>query len=195
MNTAHAAASSGNPTMVSPRSVADRAGWADFASAKLTPSSRRRDHTTWPCATTSSVCAPLTAHGFDRALHHVSRRRCRVHRIPCPTFVTIAKRPSVGRDAMDTPVIWAEREAEYSFRQIWTGQITLIGLTKSVFSRRSGWAESMSTGQFFKSLGVTFNTSRRSNSVGPLLTPKRTSKRPTVSSLGTSLGRSKVTPY
>ena len=25
-------------------------------------------------------------------------RRCRVHRIPCPTSVTIAKRPSVGRD-------------------------------------------------------------------------------------------------
>jgi hypothetical protein len=135
VNTAHAAASSGNPTMVSPRSVADRAGWADFASAKLTPSSRRRDHTTWPCATSSSVCAPLTAHGFDRALHHVSRQRCRVHRIPCPTFVTIAKRPSVGRDAMDTPVIWAEREAEYSFRQIWTGQITLIRFGKLVFAR------------------------------------------------------------
>jgi hypothetical protein len=26
------------------------------------------------------------------------RRCCRVHRIPCPTFVTIAKRPSVGWD-------------------------------------------------------------------------------------------------
>ncbi len=26
-------------------------------------------------------------------------RRCRVHRIPCPTSVTIAKRPSVGRDS------------------------------------------------------------------------------------------------
>ncbi len=25
-------------------------------------------------------------------------KRCRVHRIPCPTSVTIAKRPSVGRD-------------------------------------------------------------------------------------------------
>src|SRR6202163_2943794 len=25
-------------------------------------------------------------------------QRCRVHRIPCPTSVTIAKRPSVGRD-------------------------------------------------------------------------------------------------
>jgi hypothetical protein len=121
--------------MISPRSVADRAGWADFASAKLTPSSRRRDHTTWPCATTSSVCAPLTAHGFDRALHHVSRQRCRVHRIPCPTFVTIAKRPSVGRDAMDTPVIWAEREAEYFCWVIWTGQITLIRFGKLVFAR------------------------------------------------------------
>ena len=68
-------------------------------------------------------------------MHHVSRRRCRVHRIPCPTFVTIAKRPSVGRDAMDTPVIWVEREAEYSFRQIWTGKITLIWFRKLVFAR------------------------------------------------------------
>jgi hypothetical protein len=36
---------------------------------------------------------------------------------------------------MDTPVIWAEREAEYSFRQIWTGQITLIWFRKLVFPR------------------------------------------------------------
>src|SRR3954468_3660926 len=26
----------------------------------------------------------------------IARRRCRVHRIPCPTSVTIAKRPSFG---------------------------------------------------------------------------------------------------
>jgi hypothetical protein len=46
---------------------------------KLTPASRRQDHTTSPSA--------------KRAL--VSRAR-RVHRTPRPTFVTIAKRPSKG---------------------------------------------------------------------------------------------------
>jgi hypothetical protein len=39
---------------------------------------------------------------------------CRVHRIPCPTFVTIAKRPSVsGRDGEDEEVIWLKSEPEY----------------------------------------------------------------------------------
>jgi hypothetical protein len=43
----------------------------------LTPASGRQDHTTSPSAE-----APLVL------------RRNRVHRIPHPTFVTIAKRPS-----------------------------------------------------------------------------------------------------
>jgi hypothetical protein len=45
--------------------------------ADLTPASRRQDHTTSP-----STVSPLVDW------------RHRVHRIPCPTFVTIAKRPS-----------------------------------------------------------------------------------------------------
>jgi hypothetical protein len=49
---------------------------ADIASANLTPASGRQDHTTSPSALARS-----------------SARR-RVHRIPHPTFVTIAKRPS-----------------------------------------------------------------------------------------------------
>src|SRR5205085_8258675 len=52
-----------------PPSLADR-------SANLTPASGRRDHTALPSATASFV------------LRHQS-----VHRIPHPTFVTIAKRP------------------------------------------------------------------------------------------------------
>jgi len=48
-------------------------------SANLTPASGRQDHTTSP-----SASAPLVS------------RRYRVHRIPCPTSVTIAKRPSGG---------------------------------------------------------------------------------------------------
>jgi hypothetical protein len=47
-------------------------------SANLTPASGRQDHTTLPSA--RNVIRLLT---------------CRVHRIPCPTSVTIAKRPSV----------------------------------------------------------------------------------------------------
>jgi hypothetical protein len=46
-------------------------------SANLTPASGRQDHTTSPSAPATLVL-----------------RRCRVHRIPHPTFVTIAKRPS-----------------------------------------------------------------------------------------------------
>ena len=47
--------------------------------ADLTPASRRQDHTTSP-----SASAPFV------------NQRCRVHLIPCPTSVTIAKRPSSG---------------------------------------------------------------------------------------------------
>jgi hypothetical protein len=56
----------------------------------------------------------------------VSSAAC-VHRIPCPTFVTIAKRPSVlGRDANDMEVIWVRSEPEYFCEGDWTTQITLI---------------------------------------------------------------------
>src|SRR5580692_10825406 len=51
----------------------------------LTPASGRQDHTTSPSALASFV-------GATRALRH----HC-VHRIPLPTFVTIAKRPSSRR--------------------------------------------------------------------------------------------------
>jgi hypothetical protein len=48
----------------------------------LMPASGHQDHTTSPSASARLVFA-----------------RRRVHRIPHPTFVTIAKRPSAGRDA------------------------------------------------------------------------------------------------
>jgi hypothetical protein len=48
-------------------------------SQDLTPASRRQNHTTSPSASSALV----------------SGAAC-VHRIPCPTSVTIAKRPSVG---------------------------------------------------------------------------------------------------
>jgi hypothetical protein len=74
-----------------------RARSGRHASANLTPASRRQDHTTSPSA--ASICR-------QRAIDHsqakarpatTSRaRRCRVHRIPFPTSVTIAIRPSFG---------------------------------------------------------------------------------------------------
>src|ERR1700722_2141149 len=53
-------------------------------SANLTPESRRQDHTTSP----SASMRPRQKHR-SRPLH------------PVPTFVTIAKRPSVGRDGAE----------------------------------------------------------------------------------------------
>jgi hypothetical protein len=72
-------------------------GRADRTSANLTPASGRQDHTTSPYAATSLVRVLLTAQGFLRTRPAIPSRarRCRVHRIPCPTSVTIAKRPSV----------------------------------------------------------------------------------------------------
>jgi hypothetical protein len=66
-------------------------------SANLTPASGRQDHTTSPSARRTLVrCA---AH---------------VHRIPCPTSVTIAKRPSVWDGmARDMQVICVRREWKY----------------------------------------------------------------------------------
>jgi hypothetical protein len=57
--------------------------------------------------------------------------RCRVHRIPCPTSVTIAIRPSwrAGNGRV-VGLIWVEREEVYFRGEDWTGQIMLIGLGK-----------------------------------------------------------------
>jgi hypothetical protein len=77
--------------------------------ADLTPASRRQDHTTSP-----SASAPFVS------------RAVRVHRIPLPTSVTIAKRPSEGAGRIDIDLIWAKLEREYFCKQNWTGQISLI---------------------------------------------------------------------
>src|SRR5207248_1577714 len=88
----------------------------------LTPASRRQDHTTSPSATTSFVCAPVhRSRVGPRPAISVARRRCRVHRIPCPTSVTIAKRPFVW-DGMAgvLKMLLPLREAEYFCEQGWT---------------------------------------------------------------------------
>ncbi len=49
-----------------------------------------------------------------------------VHRIPCPTFVTIAKRPFVwAGTAADVEVIWVKGERKYFWERDWTGGIKL----------------------------------------------------------------------
>jgi hypothetical protein len=77
------------------------------------------------------------AHGKP-ALPSRLRAQCRrVHRIPFPTSVTIAKRPSVGQDGGDVELIWVSREREYFCEQDWTAQITLIRFNKSHRSRKA----------------------------------------------------------
>jgi hypothetical protein len=56
---------------------------------------------------------------------------------PVPTFMTIAKRPSVWHGtAIDMPVIWVNRERIYFCERDWTGQISLIWFKKLDFTRR-----------------------------------------------------------
>jgi hypothetical protein len=122
-----------------PRSkVLSKPGWADLNSANLTPASGRQDHTILPSAATSLVGVLLIAHGVRRTRPAIPSRakRCRVHRIPCPTSVTIAKRPSVWdgmRNVLD--VIWGVRKQKYFCIQDWTGQITLIQFNKLARAR------------------------------------------------------------
>src|ERR1700690_1990780 len=67
--------------------------------ANLTPASGRQDHTTSPSAPVSTKAARRSWYRSRRSFSEggsaslVLRRR-RVHRIPHPTSVTIAKRPS-----------------------------------------------------------------------------------------------------
>jgi hypothetical protein len=85
--------SSGLPCAMALRLIRDLPGdhaWLPPSSARrvsvfanLTPASERQDHTTSP-----SAPPPLVSQTLRPAL-------C-VHRIPCPTSVTIAKRPSGG---------------------------------------------------------------------------------------------------
>ena len=63
-------------------------------------------------------------HGFAvRAQRHSSFDVACVHRIPRPTFVTIAKRPSCeGGTGRDVDVIWVKRTPESFCEEGWTGR-------------------------------------------------------------------------
>jgi hypothetical protein len=65
----------------------------------LTPASGRQDHTTSPSATTSFVCAPVDRSRAQRtALQPRLRADAAASTASRPTSVTIASRPSCGRD-------------------------------------------------------------------------------------------------
>jgi hypothetical protein len=93
--------------------------------ADLTPASRRQDHTTLPSAATSLVSTLSDRSRQTRLRSHRALKRCRVHCIPHPTSVTIAKRPSVwGGMARISELIWVQREGKYFCKWDWTGKIT-----------------------------------------------------------------------
>src|SRR5437762_13791093 len=52
-----------------------------------------------------------------------------------PAFVTIASRPSVGRDGRVIILIWVKRRKEYFCKRDWTAQIRLIRQAKLAFRR------------------------------------------------------------
>ena len=52
-------------------------------------------------------------HDFAIRVRAVRLQRARVHRIPPPTSVTIAKRPSVGRDGEHVLLIWVRRQVKF----------------------------------------------------------------------------------
>jgi hypothetical protein len=73
-------------------------------------------------------------HDFAVRLSAVRQKRLRVHRIP--PRVRDDREPPLVWDgtARIKPVIWVACEAEYFFRDNWTGQITLKGLEKSRYA-------------------------------------------------------------
>src|SRR5205085_4099887 len=54
-----------------------------------------------------------------------------------PAFVTIASRPSLGRDGAVIILIWVRSEAECFLKWDWTAQITLIRFNK--FGHARSW--------------------------------------------------------
>jgi hypothetical protein len=53
-------------------------------------------------------------HDFTVRVSAIRQKRISVHRIPCPTSVTIAKRPSVWAGmTRDVEVIWVKKERKY----------------------------------------------------------------------------------
>src|SRR5258708_25634757 len=87
---------------------------------ELDTSNGCQDHTVSPYATTSFVCVARSLTG-NPPCDCLPRRRCRVHRIPHATSVTIAIRPS-DRAGWDESVemICPTGKVKYFFARGWT---------------------------------------------------------------------------
>ena len=76
-------------------------------------------------------------HDFAVRFSAVRQERCRVHRIPHPTSVTIAKRPSMWDGmASDIDLICPIGERKSFCKRGWTGEIRLIRLDKFARARK-----------------------------------------------------------
>jgi len=99
-------------TVVCGLKAKSKPGWADFASANLTPASGRQDHTTSPSAATSLVSVLSIAHRPKPALQPRCAQNAAASTASRPASVTIAIRPSVGWDAKSSrcDLGWTETE-------------------------------------------------------------------------------------
>src|SRR6266481_731731 len=96
-------------------------GWADIASARLDTSNGCQDHTTSPSTAAPFVCAPANRSRKLALRSPLARRRCRVHRIPRSTSVTIAIRPSARGGTQESIMLFLPNgEAKYFSREDWT---------------------------------------------------------------------------
>src|SRR5882724_11806096 len=89
-----------------PPSSADR-------SAHLTPASERQDHTPSPSASAPFVRVPVITHEPKPALRSLCTPDTAASTASRPASVTIASRPSMGRDSDRIRVIWVNRETIY----------------------------------------------------------------------------------
>jgi hypothetical protein len=76
-------------------------------------------------------------HDFTVRVHAPSSEAPPASTASRPASVTIASRPSVGRDAIDIGLIWVCDEGKYFWKWDWTRQIRLIPFNNSLFRRVS----------------------------------------------------------
>jgi hypothetical protein len=116
------------------------------ASANLTPASGRQDHTTSP-----SASAPFV---IDTSASTASR----------PASVTIANRPSVGRDGESYSLISISEKQKYFCKWDWTAQISLIRFNKLAVRRNGGSARRAIPTASFPDAQLRGGTTRRRRS-------------------------------
>jgi hypothetical protein len=107
-----------------------------LSSVSMTFFSHRRQQIIYRLSTSPGVPGP---HAFAVRINRARRTRCRVHRIPRPTLVTIAKRPLARTGRRDETTYFRKTEVR-NFRAVdWTPSQLLNRLTKFDFSRTHFW--------------------------------------------------------